>query len=329
MTFWLVLVVLLMLALWSLVWPLLRHGNGLSPLIAGIILFVVGSSVGLYHYLGSPGVPSGASAAPEVEEMVAALAARLENNPDDVNGWTMLARSYATMQRHEDAVMAYERVVELDQGRSAQSLVALANALMARDSGAISDRAAGLFENALAIEPNNVNALFYAGGAAAQRGNTDLAAERWELLLQLDAPPRVRELLESKINEWRGVTSPQPAPAESAATLRVNVSVSDKVTAAIPQDATVFIIARDPAQPSPPIAVVRRQYSELPTDIVLTDRNAMLPGRLLSNFSEVELVARVSMSGSPAAQSGDWYQSALVELADSAPTALVIDTVIP
>ncbi len=326
MTFWLVLVILLMLALWSLVWPLLRHGNGLSPLIAGIILFAVGSSVGLYHYLGSPGVPSGAGTAPDVEEMVAALAARLEDNPNDVNGWTMLARSLATMERHDEAVVAYERVLELDQGRNAQSLVALGNALMARDNGAISDRAAGLFENALAIEPNNVVALFYAGGAAAQRGNTELAAERWELLLQLDAPPQVRELLEAKISEWRGVDSP---PAETAARLQVNVSVSETVTATIPQDATVFIIARDPAQPSPPIAVVRRQYSELPADIVMTDRNAMLPGRPLSNFSEVELVARVSMSGNAAAQSGDWYQSTLVELASPEPATLVIDTVIP
>ena len=65
MMFWSILVILLMLALASLVLPILREGDGRMPLVAGIILLVAGSSAGLYSYLGSPGVPSGAGEAPK------------------------------------------------------------------------------------------------------------------------------------------------------------------------------------------------------------------------------------------------------------------------
>ena len=82
-------------------------------------------------------------------------------------------------------------------------------------------------------------------------------------------------------------------------------------------EATVFLIARDPAVPVPPIAAARRRLSELPAYVELGDRESMVPGRELSNFAEFELIARVSLSGQPGAQPGDWYGSIIVTPAGS------------
>ena len=88
--------------------------------------------------------------------------------------------------------------------------------------------------------------------------------------------------------------------------------------------ASVFIIARDPARPSPPIAVTRRLVSDLPLVVELGDQESMIPGRNLSAFSEFEVLARVSLSGNPIAQPGDWFVSAIVRPADSKEVELVI-----
>ena len=327
MTFWIILTALSLVGVAFAVWPLFRQSKRLTPLVAGLILFTVGLSAGLYAYIGSPGVPSGAGSAPDVAEMVTALAERLEANPDDVRGWAMLGRSYQTLERFDDAIAAFEKALELEQGQNAQTMVALALALMGQRGGDMPDRAVSLFENALALEPNNATALFYSGGAAARRGNTLLAAERWELLLRLDAPDEIRELLQKRIDEWRGVPS---APLERPGTIAtVKLSLSDEAAAALPGEATIFVIARDAAQPSPPIAVVRCRLSELPTTVEFSDRDAMIPGRPLSGFAAFEVVARVSVSGQPAEQPGDWFGAMQHAAGGPGSIDLVIDRQVP
>ena len=99
--------------------------------------------------------------------------------------------------------------------------------------------------------------------------------------------------------------------------------------ASLPAEATVFVIARDPAQPSPPIAVTRRLLSELPGIVELGDADSMIPGRTLSAFPEVEVIARVSLSGQPVAQSGDWFGSQIVKPAENNNVTLSIAEQVP
>jgi cytochrome c-type biogenesis protein CcmH len=94
-------------------------------------------------------------------------------------------------------------------------------------------------------------------------------------------------------------------------------------------DATVFVIVRDPARPSPPIAAVRRKASELPAEVVIGDADAMIPGRVPSGFAQLEIVARVSLSGEPIAQSGDWFGQQTVSTGKSAEVTIVIDRQVP
>jgi cytochrome c-type biogenesis protein CcmH len=350
MTFWIVLVVLCLLALGFGIWPLYRESRRLTPLVATVIVFTVALSAGLYNYVGSPNVASAGArseALPDMESVMASLTRRLDENPDDINGWKMLGRSQMTLRRFGDAVTTYERVMELEAGQNAQTLVDLALAILSRDGTAIEGRTAALLESALALEPNNPSALFYSGVASANRGDMDLAAARWEILLGLNPPPEIRTILEQRVAEWRGEPvkpfehpvvdqgTAEQAPAEEVATadpdavVTARVSLSENAISAITADANVFIIARDPAQPSPPIAVDRVRVSELPAVVSLGDAQSMVAGRTLSAFEEFELLARVSLSGSPAATSGDWFGTLIVRPADKRSVFLSIDQQVP
>jgi cytochrome c-type biogenesis protein CcmH len=76
------------------------------------------------------------------------------------------------------------------------------------------------------------------------------------------------------------------------------------------QPVSLFVLARNPQQPGAPLAVERHQSSELPLQIDLTTDDAMLPTHTLANAQEVEIVARLSASGTPTEQSGDLFGSA-------------------
>lgn len=316
-----------LLAATFVAWPLYRQQRRLSPLIAVTIVAVVASSVGLYSYTGDPTVSSADETQSDVEGMVASLAARLAEEPDDLNGWKMLGRSYLTLQNFAGAVDAYERAIALESAQNAQTLVELGEAILSSGDSRIEGRTSALFESALALEPNNPTALFYGGIGALNRGNRELAAARWEILVGLNPPPEILHVLEQRIAEWRGV--PFQAAVRSDIVISADISIAESVASSLPVEATVFIIARDPLQPSPPIAVTRRLLSELPDTVGLGDSDSMIPGRTLSAFAEFEIVARVSVSGQPIAQSGDWFGSQIVRPAENDKIKLSIEQQVP
>lgn len=343
MTFWIIAAVLCLAAVLFAVWPIWKSARRLTPMLAGVVVFTVGLAAALYGHLGDPELPSGRGGEATLADMDAvmdSLRARLEANPEDVNGWKMLGRSSLQLRQFDEAVAAFEKAMELEDGRDAQTHVDLALALLSRDQTGIEGRPAALIESALALDPNNPSALFYSGTAAAERGDTELAASRWEVLLGLNPPPEIRAILEQRIAQWRGEPVPAgpgvaavPAPAAEAsppaadpdAVVTARVVLSEDAMRSIRADANVFLIARDPAQPSPPIAVSRLRVSELPSIVSLGDEQSMVAGRSLSGFEEFELLARVSLSGGPAAAPGDWFGTLLVRPAESNSVFLSID----
>lgn len=347
MTFWTILAVLSLVAIGFAAWPLYRKSHRLTPLVATVIVFTVTFSAFMYDSVGSPGVPSGRAAGPGgdgqhlagMDEVVVSLQKRLVDNPEDVAGWKMLGRTQLTLRDYAGAAEAYEKAMALEDGKDAQTMVDLAVAILNRDGSPIEGRPASLIDSALALNPNNPAALFYSGLGAANRGDTDTAAQRWEILLGLNPPENIRGILEQRLAEWRGEPMPasampgmaaadETAPADDAV-VSVSVSLSSEAMAAMTGDASVFVIARDPVAPTPPIAVSRVRVSELPSLVSLSDAQSMVAGRNLSGFQEIELVARVSLSGTPGAASGDWFGSMLVRPAENNSVVLTIDRQVP
>jgi cytochrome c-type biogenesis protein CcmH len=330
--FWLIIGAMLATAILVVVIPVYRVNKQLTASAVISMISIAAVAGVMYSFIGTPRPAEHAQQeSASIEEMIESLTARLQENPDDLNGWKMLGRSHMQTQNFPGAIAAYEKAVQMESSENGATLADLGESILMNDPQEIFARAGQLFENALALDGANPKALFYSGMAAVQRGDNALAADRWEALLATSPPPNVQEILRQRIAELRGeALEPETAvaPAESAS-ISIAVSLGDKAALAGIPDATVYIIARDPKQPAPPIAAVRRRVSDLPTTVNLSDDDAMVAGRVPSAYSQLEIIARISLSGQPVAQSGDWFGQQLVETVASGALEIVIDQQVP
>lgn len=298
----------------------------------------------LYWLLGNPdalspqraGVADGGSGLTmhEVEAMVAKLAARLEQNPDDANGWAILARSYATMQRFPEAIAAYAKAAALTRD-DADLLADYADALAASAGRNLAGKPLDLVNQALKIDPNQWKALAMAGTAAFDRKDYKEALVYWErLLASLPPESQFRQTLAASIDEARqlGGIKPGvlPAPLPAAADgVRGTVSLSPALAGGVKPTDTVFIFTRAAEGSRQPIAAVRRQVRELPAQFTFDDGQSMSAGTKLSSFREVVVGARISKSGSVTPQSGDLQGISQKVKVGATDVAVVIDSVVP
>jgi cytochrome c-type biogenesis protein CcmH len=315
--------------------PLYRKEKQVSTNSTLAIAAVLLISVSLYKQIGTPDAETPAAGTlPSVEDMVYAMAERLQKNPNDLPGWKMLGRSYLQIQDFPGAIGAFEKAVEMEGGQNGQTLADLGEVILLSDGRTLTGRAGELFENAIAVAPNNQKALFYGGMAAVERGDRELGAQRLETLLASSPPQNIQEILRQQIAELRG-EAPLPAAAPGSseapedAVVTVRVSLGESAISEVQAGSSVFIIVRDPAQPSPPIAAVRRQTDELPAYVAIGDSDAMVQGRVPSGFAQLEIVARVSTSGQPMAQPGDWFGQQTISTAESTEISVIIDEQIP
>jgi cytochrome c-type biogenesis protein CcmH len=266
------------------------------------------------------------------ESMVAQLARKLEHNPDDLDGWLMLGRSYVALQEFPLAYRAYTRADRLAGGKNVEALLGEAQALAMSDPGELDGRAARLIERALTLEPNSGKALFFGALVAARRGELPLARERFTKVLALNPPDAVRTFLEQQVAAIDRQTSAAPpadagASAPSAAAVRVRVTLSPALresAGAFP----LFVFVRDPAQAGPPLAV-RKLASEFPQTIELTARDSMVAGRSFAPGQRVAVVARIARSGSPVAVRGDPYGEISYQVGKDGLVTLSIDRLTP
>jgi cytochrome c-type biogenesis protein CcmH len=133
------------------------------------------------------------------EGMVAQLARRMERNPEDLNGWLMLGRSYTVLEQFSLAARAYQRADRLAGGKNVDAMIGLAEALALGDEKQLDGRAGRLIENAVALDPKSGKALYYGAALALRRGELALARQRFASLLVLDPPAKVKPLLEAQI----------------------------------------------------------------------------------------------------------------------------------
>jgi cytochrome c-type biogenesis protein CcmH len=240
------------------------------------------------------------------EEAVTRLALRLRKQPDDVEGWIVLARSYEYLQRFDDAVAAYRQAMALAPGQP-QLLADYADALASARGGDLSGPVQEAIAAALAIDPGHGKALGLAGMAAFQQGRPALARQHWQHLLALLPPGS--ELAVRVAADLARLDAPAPLTQARAATPGRSVGGTVDIAPALrgqatPRD-TVFVLARAAAGERMPVAVLRLQVRDLPARFVLDDSLAMAPGRPISRISQLTVEVRVSRGGQAAPQPGD------------------------
>ena len=282
------------------------------PILAAIMVPVLG--LGLYlHYGASDKVQltQEFSQPPQsLEEMVTRLERAAAAQPDSAEGLYFLGRAYMTQNRPADAAKVFERTVAL-AGRQPELLGQWAQAQYFADDKKWSDKTQALTDEALKADPKEVTSLGLLGIAAFEAKRYQEAIGYWQRLMnELPEGDQSRAALEGGIAKAREQLlasggQVQAAPASKAqASIKVSVDLADALKDKVLPGDSVFIFARAVSGPPAPLAVKRVTVADLPITVELGDVDAMMPQLKLSNFPEVQLVARVSRAGQPTA--GEW-----------------------
>jgi cytochrome c-type biogenesis protein CcmH len=297
-------------------------GAGL-PLLAAALYLVVGNPGALM-----PQSDPHAITVQQLDAMVERLATRLRDSPGDVEGWKLLGRSYSALGRFPESAEAYGKAAALDP-RDAQLLADFADVLAMARGQRLEGEPEKLIARALELDPTNLKALALAGTAAYARKDYATAAAQWEKMLPL-VPPDSEDAraIRANVQEARALAGVKEERKEARRAVKGTVALAAKIKAQAAPDDTVFIFARAVEGPPMPLAVQRVKVRELPVSFSLDDSMAMAPGMSLSAHPRVVVVARVSRTGSPAAQPGDLQGASAPVANDASGIAVVIDSVV-
>jgi cytochrome c-type biogenesis protein CcmH len=174
----------------------------------GVAAFIPIGAIALYFVVGNPRAvtnatsPQTLSAAPanpggtmsdqQIAANVQKLADRMKDNPNDAQGWTMLARSYMMQEHFADAATAYEKLTALTPN-DADAWADYAEAAALANGQNLAGKPTDAVNRALKIDPKNQKALALAGSAAFQAQDYKKAMDYWQQLLKL-LPPGSQEL---------------------------------------------------------------------------------------------------------------------------------------
>ncbi|MDH2292064.1 c-type cytochrome biogenesis protein CcmI [Cobetia sp. 10Alg 146] len=258
---------------------------------------------------------------------IARLRAEAEAQPDNAKVWMALFPLYRDAGRLDEAMQSLEALIALE-GRVPALVAQLAQLKFFAAQRTLTDEVQGLVDEVLAADPRQPTVLGLLGIEAFEQARYPEAIDYWRKAIagfeNPDAAKALREGIAAarqrmasagEVDASVALDSPATAAAQDsqAGTARLTLKVSldpalEAQLAAMPvsaDEATLFIVARDAEGKLPPLAVVRTTADTLPLTVTLSDDDAMAPMARLSMAERVTLVARISASGQPVAQSGD------------------------
>lgn len=333
-------------ALALLLLPLLRQGReaGRSRsvfVVALLIALVLPLGTGaLYMLVGTPAALNEASkqAAPSLtmEQALTELRAHLQQQPDDLQGWMLLAQTSSMLHQPADARDAFDHALKLSPN-SAEAMIGWAeNDSMTRADHRIDGRARELLQRAVKLQPDSQRGLWLLGISDFQNGDYRDAAATWRLLQpQLEPGSSVAQSVAEQIAVADARAGGAPASAASTsgitsrgASLQVQVALAPALKAKVAAGDVLFVYARSADGPPMPLAVAKLDPARLPASVTLNDAMAMTPAFKLSSVKQVFVGARISHSGQPVAQPGDLEGDAGVVAVDTkTPIKISIDKV--
>ncbi len=290
------------------------------PLVAGLIYLLVGRPEGIAVHTPATVSPAentvtggvaGLGDTQSLEQLTRQLLSHLAENPEDALGWSTLGQLYAAQEQYAEAVGAYKIVRELT-GENPDFLVREAEMLAMMNNGSLQGEPESLIETALEMDPDHLGGLWLAGLAAVERRDFTAALEymkraekttdNTEMLVQL------QQLIDDINDEIADPSAPvlefEEQPTDVS--IKVHVAIEPSILEQFDADDIVFIFARAFNGPPAPLAVLKKQVKDLPLTVSLDDSMAMLPELNISSFEQVQIVARISKSGTAQPQSGDY-----------------------
>jgi cytochrome c-type biogenesis protein CcmH len=243
------------------------------------------------------------------QQLIVEFEDRLKDKPDNIQYLFLLARAQMEVGNFAEAAKAYQRVLTLDS-QSAMIMAELAQAIFLRDGNKITPPVVDLAKGAVTLDPKNTMALGLLGIDAYNRKDYPAAIKYWQKTVDISGADSqggralsagIEKAKQSFIAEGGKL---EDLVAKSAYAVKVAVSLGANVKAN--PDQTLFVYARAWQGSPMPLAIARIKVSDLPTTIQLDETMAMSPASSLATAGDIEVVARISPSGSAKAEVGDW-----------------------
>lgn len=321
-------------------------------ILAAIIgIAVPALAVGLYAMLGTPDSlkPQPATDAAgnhslspqQIQGMAAKLAERLQNNPNDGEGWLMLGRSYTTLGRYAEAAEAFGRATAI-LPPNATMLADYADIVAMAQGRRFAGEPERIIARALMLDPRHIKSLALSGSAAFERGDFARAIQDWRTILTLVPPDSnaAQSISRSIADAERrlGGSGAQVAaaatgasgdgPAAAPAFVSGSVVLAPELAGKLPADGTLFVFARAVDGSRIPLAMARINAARLPYAFRLDDTMSMAPNVRLSSAKSVVIGARISRKGDALAQPGDFEGLSAPIAVGSSNVAVTIGTIV-
>jgi len=272
-----------------------------------MVVFLVVASLGIYQLLTPK--PKAESAPQVVEQSepqflmqsMAELKQHLLEKPNDFEGWEKLGFFSFELGDMEGSLSAYERSYQLNS-KNVSMLLKYASAVATSQNDQFAGRASTLVREALEIDPNSLEALYFAGLAGVNAGQFDLAKKVWQralLLLPQDHPDR--SYFEDLLVELAQIQD-EPIPEYKVV---INISLSDRLQQEEFKNHYLMVYVKAAQGRPMPIAIQKIKLKDFSGKVTLTDENSVMPSRKLSQSTQVLAVVRVSQSGAAMKQAGD------------------------
>ena len=350
--FWLLALLITSAAGLLVLWPLLTGHSRWKSTGLLVLLLIPGMIYWQYQLVGTPAALSGIQPAESVaipadtnlEDLVATLQEKLSQSAADLEGWVLLGRSYKTLQNYPAALEALETANRLVPNTPVVLVELVEARLFASGNPKLNDEMVALLEQAVAMEPGLQKAWWLLGIAAAQNGNDPLAIDYWQKLLQgMDPGSAVAVSVQEQISEAEsrlGLAGSQmpaiPAIEETFDSWNspvITITTSDEASnalASLPSTAALFLIVRAAGENTgPPLGVRRIEIFNFPFQLTLSDQDSMIPQRPISSATELQLQARISMTGQAMPESRDWQSRPIIFGRDSGvAVSILIDQVV-
>jgi cytochrome c-type biogenesis protein CcmH len=289
----------------------------LVPIGAFAVYLVVGAPMALDPRFLAENDPAHAVDRKELEAMVDRLAEKLQQEPDNLEGWVMLARSYKHFGRFDEAARAYGRVVARAEP-NASLLADYADVLAMAQGQKLQGEPEKLITKALELDPKHLKALALAGSVEFEKKNYAAAADYWQRMVPLvPADSEQAKAVNANVAEARslaGLSTAKAAapaarategPAQGSGRVSGVVQLAPELATKVAPTDAVLVYARPASGSRMPLAVMRKQARDLPLTFTLDDTHAMTPEMTLSKHEQVVILARVSKKPGAAAQPGD------------------------
>jgi cytochrome c-type biogenesis protein CcmH len=277
----------------------------------------------------------------DMSSLLEQLHQKLEDNPDNIEGWSLLARTAMNTERYPLAVTSFKEIIrilksepEVDYQNLASTYGILSQAQYYAANGAFDSGLRATIDTALKLNPNEPNTLSLLAIDAFTTSEFKLAIKYWSKILDAYPDHPAADAMKQGINEAQSRAGLELSKFsdEGSPSIAINISIDESVKSSVNPGDTVFVFIKDASYgdaPSPPLAARRYLVSDLPISISLSDADAMSPMAKLSDAQSVNVVARVSKSGQVTAARGDLEgETKGVEVSNQQDVNIVISNII-